>query len=102
MKVPRRSDGVAPTLLTNSVISANRGPEYSTGHVFASSLHVVWGTHALVAALTTTTKIYRSGRWQFLHKPNPCYIPRVINLTMVIENETRYEDNSPGNVSLFS
>ena len=63
---------------------------------------MVWGTHALVAALTPSTKIYRPGRWQFLHKPNPCYIPRVINLTMVIENETRYEDNSPGNVSLFS
>ena len=55
-----------------------------------------------MAALTPTTKIYRPGRWQFLHKPNPCYIPRVINLTMVIENETRYEDNSPGNVGLFS
>ena len=100
-KVPRRSDGVAPTLLTNVVKTANRGPEHSTSHEFAISPLAGW-TCSLVAAPTPTTKIYRPGRWQFLHKPNPCYIPRVINLTVVIENKTHYQDNSTRTLSRFS
>jgi hypothetical protein len=95
----RRSANVAHELREKCV---NRDPEHFTGHVLALSPHAAWRTYSLVAAFTPTTRIGRPARWQFLPQPNPCYIPPVMKLTVVIENETPREGNSTGNESHFS